>query len=118
MTPLKIDYRLAVSDLLEMAGTNAQELEIAEHSKNYLKILVRVASGAIVDVVKGWTANDYYLDADWHQIISVGCGSQSCNCDACTAGDDPADWCDGNETIDGYQQQVDKFVDWYANFEG
>lgn len=113
---IKIERGIDAAELLEMAEVTVGDICIAEHKPNYRKLIVSIEDGYITDAAWIETADDYYRNPGWYQVLSVGTGSAGCNCDACVAGDNPEDWASDttDEMGDYLDLAIDQFIDWYA----
>ena len=104
------------SKVMEMAETTAGDLTIAAHERNYTKLVAHVEDGQIDEAYVTEDINEYDCrDNGWVLLLCVGTGSVPCNCDACSAGDNPSDWADGDtdamdDIVDRIQRKIDEVV--------
>lgn len=86
--------QLDTNQVLELAQTSLNELAIASHGLNYLKLIVHLDDDGIID--EAFVAEDtdkYDRRRNGYQMLfCAGTGSTPCNCDACQNGDDPEAW--------------------------
>jgi len=102
-----------VVNVLDMAETSGGALSIASHERGYTHVIAEINQyGAVLDAWTTETTDGYYRSSNpnYHSLIRVGTGSVPCNCDACSRGDDPAEWADEGEFWPDYEQQVSEFV--------
>jgi hypothetical protein len=88
------DAMQTADGILEHAGVKLADLCIRQHEQGYAWLAVHIDDGLVLDTE--WREDvgqtESYISANWHVLIRVGTGSCPCNCDACGAGDAPADW--------------------------
>lgn len=93
------DAMQTADGVLEHAGVTLADLCIRQHESGYAWLAVYIEDGRVTDTE--WREDvgqgESYMSSDWHVLIRCGTGSCPCNCDACGAGDDPADWA-GDDT--------------------
>jgi len=105
--------RTMAEQVLELAKTSLNELAIAAHCNNYIKLIVHVDDDGVID--------DAFLSEDtdrydsrrngYQMLFCAGTGSTPCNCDACQNGDDPADWAgDDSDTLCHIEDELDERI--------
>lgn len=105
----KQEVSMDVDQILTKAGVSLGKLCVESHRTGYLHIIVHVKDSVIVGADTYETTDGYYRsnNGEWHSIIKVGTGSVPCNCDACQAGEDPADWADNDDAPAAMQDQIE-----------
>ena len=100
-------------EVLKMAETTLSELAIAGHESNYTKLVAQIDDGDIIDAFVTEDINEYDQRGDgWTLIFCTGTGSTPCNCDACQAGDDPADWAgDDGDALAAIDDEIQRKID-------
>ena len=105
--------QLDASQVLDLAQTSLNELAIASHGPNYLKLIVHLDDEGIID--EAYTTediNEYDSRGNGYTMLyMVGTGSTPCNCDACQNGDDPADWAgDDSDALCYIEDAIDERI--------
>lgn len=98
------------TEITEAAASHYPEMAIAEHQTGHKAIVYYHESDTVEIEDNNNNGQDYRLECT--TLLMVGCGSVSCNCDACTAGDEPADWAadDVAELEAEYDRQVEEAI--------
>ena len=75
------------SEVLEMAGTELEELVKATHSNGHWRLSVHVNDDEVVDnAAWSWSFDNCFGDSDWFNVFVTGRGSQDCTCGVCKKG--------------------------------
>lgn len=102
--------QLTVDQVLELAGVTYSEIAVAQHQEGYIHIIVQTdGDGIVTDASTTETEDGYYRNDEWTSIYRYGTGSVPCNCDACSAGDDPAEW--AGDDVDGIEDEIQRGID-------
>ena len=98
------------TEIIEAAGSHYRKMAIAEHQTGHKAIVYYHESDTVEIEDNNNNGQDYRPECT--TLLIVGCGSVSCNCDACMAGDDPADWAAGDvaELEAEYDRQVEEAI--------
>jgi len=103
-----------IDEVIEMACTTQAKLSVANHEQGHIHVVIEIDDDNQT-VLSAWTAetfDGYYRNTNDNirSIIVVGTGSTLCNCDACTEGDEPAEWADSWEFWPDYGEEVAEWV--------
>jgi len=101
------------AEIIELAGTTLADLSIRTHQRNYAWLAVRIEDGAITDAEyrDDEINQESYINREWSKVWTGGTGSCPCNCDACLAGDDPADWAGADDDIGAIEDAIQDAID-------
>jgi hypothetical protein len=102
------------AEIIELAGTTLSALSIRAHQRNYAWLAVRIEDGTIADAEyrdDEISEDSYYINPEWSKVWTGGTGSCACNCDACLAGDDPADWAGSADDIGAIEDAIQDAID-------